>query len=254
MTPAEVSECPARYFVALCQTRSTPSAIGRWLTGSRERVVRQRHDAALARDRGHRCDVGDLEPRVARRLDQEQPRGRRDGVRPGPDVRLLGEGAFDPEAWQQRLHEAQRTPVHAPLRHHVVASLHEREHRGGECAHARAEDEAALSAFERRDDVGQFDVVRVPVARVEVWRRDLDRHAGEVGARRARERRRLEDRRGERASGRCRTLAVNGRRYRRAPMLGHATSLHVQPVVRECMRAIREYAQRSCASTAQFAQ
>ena len=33
MTPAEVSEWPARYFVALCQTRSTPSAIGRWLTG-----------------------------------------------------------------------------------------------------------------------------------------------------------------------------------------------------------------------------
>ncbi len=35
MTPPVTSLWPLRYFVALCMTRSTPSASGRWLTGSR---------------------------------------------------------------------------------------------------------------------------------------------------------------------------------------------------------------------------
>ena len=115
----------------------------------------------------------------------------------------------------------------------MVACSRHRKHRGGERTHARAEDEAALGALERRDRAGQFDVVRVPVARVEVRRRDLDRHAGEVGGRRERERRRLEDRRGDGASERRRTLRVNGRRDRRAAMIGHATSLHAHSPGRE---------------------
>ena len=48
----------------------------------------------------------------------------------------------------------------------MVACSHQREYRGGERAHARAEDEAALGALERRDGVGQLDVVRVPMARL----------------------------------------------------------------------------------------
>ncbi len=39
MTPAETSECPLRYLVALCHTRSAPKASGSWFIGRREGVV-----------------------------------------------------------------------------------------------------------------------------------------------------------------------------------------------------------------------
>ncbi len=122
-TPAEVSECPARYFVALCQTRSTPSSIGRWLTGVAN-VLSASVTMPRARARSRRPRA--MSVISSRGLLGDSIRNSRVagviGSAQASDVRLIDEGALDPEARQELLHEAQRAAVHAALRHHVIAA------------------------------------------------------------------------------------------------------------------------------------
>ena len=72
-TPASRSECPPRYFVALCQARSAPRSSGRCRSGVAN-VLSQHSSAPPGVRRGGRRDVGDRERRVGRRLDDRERR------------------------------------------------------------------------------------------------------------------------------------------------------------------------------------
>ena len=65
-TPADTSVWPLRYLVALCQTRSMPNSVGRWLRGVAKVLsarVARRAARAMVRDG---AQVGDLQQRVTR--------------------------------------------------------------------------------------------------------------------------------------------------------------------------------------------
>ena len=64
--------------------------------------------------------VCDFQTRVAWRLDKEQPRRRRDRALPCRSVGLVHERVVYPEAREQFLDQAERTPVNAALSHYVI--------------------------------------------------------------------------------------------------------------------------------------
>ena len=72
--PPTTSECPPRYFVVECSTTSAPSASGCWRYGRRERVVDDDERADRVRRVGRGADVDEVEQRVRRRLEPDEPR------------------------------------------------------------------------------------------------------------------------------------------------------------------------------------
>ena len=74
-------------------------------------VVRQRQNPARSRNIRYGAQVGDFQTRVAWRLDKEQPRRRRDRALPSGNVGLIHQRVVYPEARQQLLDQAERTPV-----------------------------------------------------------------------------------------------------------------------------------------------
>ena len=110
--PAVTSLWPLRYFVALCMTRSTPSAIGCWLTGlakvlSMTEITPRARQAA--RDRG---DVHAAQRRVDRRLEPQQLRARRENTRSSvAQLVERREPRADAELRQQIREQVQRAAV-----------------------------------------------------------------------------------------------------------------------------------------------
>jgi hypothetical protein len=90
--------------------------------GGREGVVRQGQNPARSRNIRHGAQVCDFQTRVTWRLDQEQPRRRRDRALPCASVGLIDERVVHPEAREQLLDKAERTPVHAALSHDVIGA------------------------------------------------------------------------------------------------------------------------------------
>ena len=113
------SEWPPRYFVVECTTKSAPSSSGRWLTG----VANVLSTATIAPPpASHDArDVDDVQQRVGRRLDPDQPRlvAHRGGD--GVEVGLVDEGVAQAPARQDLVDEPVRAAVEVVRQHDVVA-------------------------------------------------------------------------------------------------------------------------------------
>ena len=127
--PPTMSEWPFRYLVAECITMSKPSSSGRCRNGVANVLSATARMPRLARDRGDRREVDQLEQRVGRRFDPDHPRV---GPDRGLELRALAqvdEGELEPG----------RAPAHAleqPVRAAVEVVAARR--RGCRCRAARA--------------------------------------------------------------------------------------------------------------------
>ena len=75
-TPAITSECPARYFVALCITRSNPIAIGFCSTGLAKVLSISEIRVPLFRESDRFLQIHQTQRRIRRRLDVQHLRSR----------------------------------------------------------------------------------------------------------------------------------------------------------------------------------
>ena len=161
------SECPPMYFVTLCTTTSAPSVERPLQGGGRERVVDHDAGAGRVRDLADRPDVDDLQQRVRRRLDPDEP----------------GLGS-------ERRGQARRASVRSTVVEREPPSLEAPSRAAGTCRRRRrrraprgrpgarvssrvvsapiplAEREAALAALERGERLLERLARRVPAARV----------------------------------------------------------------------------------------
>ena len=128
-TPADTSEWPLRYLVALCQTRSMPKSVGRWLSGvAKVLSARVSTSCARARSATARRSVTCSE-RVARRLHQDQPGPRGQRLLERLRVGLVDLGSRHAEPGQQVQQHRRRAPVGGLLPDDVVTGGHQGQHR-----------------------------------------------------------------------------------------------------------------------------
>ena len=151
--PAITSECPFRYLVAACMTRSAPSASGRVSTG----VATVESTASRAPTP---CAISATaamslisHKRVGRRLQPDQPRPPgRTAARHGAEVGRVDQ--LDREAPAHAVIEqpAAQRPVHHARRQHVVARGQRLEHRRRR-RHARGEQQRRGAALQLGEQV-----------------------------------------------------------------------------------------------------
>ena len=150
--PPTTSEWPPQYFVVECTTTSAPRVSGCWRYGDAKVLSTTSSAPASCAIDGERLDVADVEQRVGRRLDPDQP-----GLA-GPDrgphrVEVGDRGGVVPQP--PRVRDLGEEPVGAAVRvvgdDHVVARPAQRPQQGVLGREPAGEREAALALLERGD-------------------------------------------------------------------------------------------------------
>ncbi len=171
--PAVTSEWPLMYFVALCITRSTPSAIGCWLTGLANvlstiaSTPRARHAAATAAISTHRSVglIGDSNQTIFVAGDNS-PSGLCEFVE-------RHEPRHDPELRQQVREQVKGAAVDGRTADDLISARQQRQQRRRGRRLPAREQQRPLGPLEHRDLLLHRHNRRIRVARVEELRRVL---------------------------------------------------------------------------------
>src|SRR5262249_47732851 len=116
--------------------------------GRGERVVHREQRTGLVRQLGNGGDVDNLQQRVRRRLDPDEPCCRREDVAKAAGASVLGVTGGQAPRLEDPLEQAERAAVQVGRRGHLVAGLEQPLHHRGRRGQPRREGQAAFAAFE----------------------------------------------------------------------------------------------------------
>ena len=121
------SECPAKYFVPECMTRSIPKSAGRWLMGVANVLSIKADEIVLPSQGSDLLQIDHAQCRIGRRLQIKQLRVWPDGARMLIVLGSIHKRGFDAEFWQPLAQELCSSAVNVTLGNHVVAALQQGE-------------------------------------------------------------------------------------------------------------------------------
>ena len=178
--------------------------------GRRERRVDEQRQPVLVRERRDARDVEHVEPGIAERLAEQQPRLRPDRRAPGVEVARIDERRLDAEARQRVVEQVVRAAVQRARRDDVRARAHAASRSRGAAPPVRSRSRSRRRRLRARRCAPRAPRRRVGDARIDVARALHVEQRRRVVAVRKHERRGLVDRRRARAGRRI------GPRARRA--------------------------------------
>ena len=129
---------------------SAPSVSGRWMYGLAKVLSTIDADVLAMRDRAHALDVGDVEHRVGRRLDEQVLGVRLDRRLDQLGLRGVDIGEVEAELAAHLLEQPERAAVGVVADQHVIAGLEPRQQRVDR-RHARRKRKRRGARFDRRD-------------------------------------------------------------------------------------------------------